>query len=494
MSVQQEQSRRLWGLSVTEIHDRFWLSRGVVIVRRGDAVTPKPGNEWYLLLDRGVLLIADVAPVLEMMYWSGRRLVVLRTKQGKHDESRTTRQRVCAGEDGRPRFTPLRDLRDRDALGTDSEDFRSDPRIGRVMVATQQEVADAWRQGGSIGKATDVAQALVLPDRRGSHIVVAEVFDAGNPVSSDRFIEELARLWHRPSPAIAGVRQVDDEVWADEDSQVDQSVEMLGPVWVGAGRQLQAGEAVLGPAILWDAVERASVEPSTEESYYDSFSPAVSAEKRAARRVMVHMRQVSKMTWIVKRAVDILGASAGLLATLPLWPLIVIAIYLEDGRPFFFGHRRESRGGREFYCWKFRSMRKNAEAIKRQLRNEADGPQFFMKNDPRLTRIGKLIRITNLDELPQLWNVLVGDMSLVGPRPSPRAENQHFPTWREARLSVRPGLTGLWQVERTRAPGIDFQEWVRYDLEYVERLSLLNDLKIILRTIPKVLKGGGNGR
>lgn len=491
MPVLQEQSRRLWGLTVTEIHDRFWLSRGVVVVRRGDMLPPKKSNEWYLLLDSRVLLLADIAPVLEMMYWSGRRLVVLRTKHGKLDENRmTTRQRVVAGADGRPRFSPLRDVRELEA----TEPSESDPHIGRVMISASDEVADAWRQGGSIGNATAIAQAIVPMDRRGSHVVVAEAFDAACPSASARYTQELARHWHRPSPAIAGVKQLDDEVWADEDSQVAESVEILGPVWVGAGRQLNDGEAVLGPAILWDAVERANTEPRHEESYYDSFSPALSAEKRAARRVMVHMRGVSMTTWFVKRAVDILGASFALLLALPVWPLIIIAIYLEDGRPFFFGHRRESRGGREFYCWKFRSMRKNAEAIKRQLRNEADGPQFFMKNDPRLTRIGKIIRITNLDELPQLWNVLVGDMSLVGPRPSPRAENQHFPAWREARLSVRPGLTGLWQVERTRAPGIDFQEWVRYDLEYVERLSLLNDLKIILRTIPKVLKGGGNGR
>ena len=110
------------------------------------------------------------------------------------------------------------------------------------------------------------------------------------------------------------------------------------------------------------------------------------------------------------------------------------------------------------------------------------------------TRVGRLLRVSNLDEIPQFWNVLRGDMAIVGPRPSPRGENQFCAAWREARLSVRPGITGLWQVERTRAPGIDFQEWVRYDLEYVQRLGTATDIAIIARTISKLIKGEVRGR
>ncbi len=168
----------------------------------------------------------------------------------------------------------------------------------------------------------------------------------------------------------------------------------------------------------------------------------------------------------------------------------MLAIWLEDGRPFFFGHVRETRGGREFPCIKFRSMRKDAEQIKAQLgqkKNQADGPQFFMENDPRLTRVGRFIRKYNLDELPQFWNVLTGDMSIVGPRPSPHKENQYCPPWREARLSVRPGITGLWQVKRTRRAGTDFQEWIKYDLEYVEKRYWWMDLRIIWQTVANML-------
>jgi lipopolysaccharide/colanic/teichoic acid biosynthesis glycosyltransferase len=109
-----------------------------------------------------------------------------------------------------------------------------------------------------------------------------------------------------------------------------------------------------------------------------------------------------------------------------------------------------------------------------------------MENDPRITRVGKLLRKLQLDEIPQFWNVLSGHMSVVGPRPSPNAENQYCPGWREARLSVRPGVTGLWQIRRTRADGADFQEWIRYDIEYVEKASFRLDLYIIWKTISLV--------
>jgi lipopolysaccharide/colanic/teichoic acid biosynthesis glycosyltransferase len=190
-----------------------------------------------------------------------------------------------------------------------------------------------------------------------------------------------------------------------------------------------------------------------------------------------------------KRGFDILFALLVLLFTLPLYPLIILAIWIEDGRPFFFGHKRETLGGREFPCLKFRSMRKNAEGSKARLQsaNRSDGPQFFIENDPRVTRVGLFLRKTNLDELPQFINVLLGHMSVVGPRPSPRNENQFCPAWREARLSVRPGITGLWQVSRTRRQGLDFQEWIRFDVQYVETANWRLDLLIILKTCRLVM-------
>jgi lipopolysaccharide/colanic/teichoic acid biosynthesis glycosyltransferase len=129
--------------------------------------------------------------------------------------------------------------------------------------------------------------------------------------------------------------------------------------------------------------------------------------------------------------------------------------------------------------------------MKQQLagRNQADGPQFFMVKDVRVTRVGRFLRMTRLDELPQFLNVLFGHMSVVGPRPSPYKENQFCPPWREARLSVRPGITGLWQVKRTRKAGQDFQEWIRYDIEYVENATFWLDVVIIFRTVSSIFGG-----
>jgi lipopolysaccharide/colanic/teichoic acid biosynthesis glycosyltransferase len=179
---------------------------------------------------------------------------------------------------------------------------------------------------------------------------------------------------------------------------------------------------------------------------------------------------------------------------LPVMFLIGLLILLEDGRPVFFGHWRQGRGGRLFTCWKFRSMIRNAEQVAHELEqyNSCDGPQVFIQDDPRVTRMGRILRPSHLDELPQLWNVLVGQMSLVGPRPSPDGENQFCPAWRDIRLSVRPGITGLWQLNRRREPGEDFQEWIRYDIRYVRRAGLRMDFKILVKTAWVMIFGRGD--
>jgi len=184
------------------------------------------------------------------------------------------------------------------------------------------------------------------------------------------------------------------------------------------------------------------------------------------------------------RSFNVIVSALALLAALPLLPLIALGILIEDGRPIFFGHRRQTVGGRTFTCWKFRTMCRGAEKLKSKLaaQNICDGPQFHIADDPRLTRIGRVLRRWHLDEIPQFWNVLTGDMNVVGPRPSPEDENQYCPSWREARLSVRPGMTGLWQVCRTRQRSADFQEWIRYDLAYVREQSWSLDLSIMART------------
>lgn len=191
----------------------------------------------------------------------------------------------------------------------------------------------------------------------------------------------------------------------------------------------------------------------------------------------------SYLLW--KRVMDVVLTLIGVIALSPLFALVAILIKCTSAGPVFFAHRRQGLGGKEFPCLKFRSMRTGADAMQDALRskNEVDGPQFKIEHDPRLTVLGKWLRQTNIDELPQLFNVLVGHMSLVGPRPSPDKENQLCPSWRRARLSVKPGVTGLWQVMRLRdQEQSDFQEWIYYDVEYARHQSLWLDWQIILYT------------
>lgn len=186
-----------------------------------------------------------------------------------------------------------------------------------------------------------------------------------------------------------------------------------------------------------------------------------------------------------KRVLDFIVASVFLCVLAPLFAVVAALIKLTSRGPVFFAHEREGRGGRSFCCWKFRTMVDRAHRHQRDLygRNDVDGPQFKLAHDPRVTFVGQWLRRTNLDELPQLFNVLCGQMSLVGPRPSPFRENQLCVPWRRARLSVRPGITGLWQVCRhDRAHG-DFHQWIYFDTLYVRHRSLLLDLRILLATV-----------
>ncbi len=194
----------------------------------------------------------------------------------------------------------------------------------------------------------------------------------------------------------------------------------------------------------------------------------------------------------LKRALDLGGALALLLATGLLLAVIALAIKLEDGGPVFFRQMRVGRHGRLFVMHKFRSMVPNAEALKTRLlaQNEMrDGILFKIRKDPRVTRVGRLLRKTSLDELPQLLNIVRGEMSLVGPRPPVPSEVALYDPAHRRRLAVTPGITCLWQISGRN--NIDFPGQVRLDVEYIERQTLGLDLAILLRTIPAVLSGRG---
>jgi exopolysaccharide biosynthesis polyprenyl glycosylphosphotransferase len=195
---------------------------------------------------------------------------------------------------------------------------------------------------------------------------------------------------------------------------------------------------------------------------------------------------------IMKRVIDILGSAALLLALAPLFAVVAWLIRKDSSGPVFFTQERIGFNKRPFRLIKFRTMMDGADHQQAELEhlNEAAGPVFKIKSDPRVTRVGKFLRRFSIDELPQLVNVLKGDMSLVGPRPLPVRDFDRFNTqWHKRRLSVKPGMTCLWQVNGRS--NITFDHWVQMDLEYIDNWSLRLDMKILLKTIPAILKGSG---
>ena len=190
-----------------------------------------------------------------------------------------------------------------------------------------------------------------------------------------------------------------------------------------------------------------------------------------------------------KRVLDIAVSTVGLLILLPLLPCIALLIKITSRGPVFFSQTRVGRNGRLFRLYKFRTMVKDAEQLRANLssRNEIDGPVFKMALDPRITPVGAWLRRSSIDEFPQLWNVFLGEMSLVGPRPPLPSEVAQYEKWHRRRLSIKPGLTCLWQVSGRHR--VDFKNWMKLDLQYIDSWSWWSDVKILLRTIPALLRG-----
>jgi lipopolysaccharide/colanic/teichoic acid biosynthesis glycosyltransferase len=194
----------------------------------------------------------------------------------------------------------------------------------------------------------------------------------------------------------------------------------------------------------------------------------------------------------IKRFIDIVISAVALVLLLPVFLLIALAIKITSEGPIYYRWRVVGEGGRPITSYKFRSMYKDADQCKAALlaQNEMSGPVFKMTHDPRITSLGRILRKYSLDELPQLWSVLKGEMSLVGPRPPLASEWEHFNERQKQKLQVKPGLTCLWQINgRNRIR--DFDDWVRLDLQYIQEWSLGLDFKILLKTIPAVILGRG---
>jgi lipopolysaccharide/colanic/teichoic acid biosynthesis glycosyltransferase len=291
--------------------------------------------------------------------------------------------------------------------------------------------------------------------------------------------------------------------------RIHESARLLGPVIVQDGVAIEANATIIGPSIIGagatigpDALiaqcivqpkayiaARAVVRQRLVSSAADEEVKAPAGyDPSRIRAFRSQLRDEPARRPIypgVKLVIEAVIAALAVLVLLPLLALIAVLIKLESAGPVLFFDRREAKNGKNFNCLKFRTMVRDADSMQRDLlsKNELDGPQFKLDKDPRVTRIGRWIRPCSLDELPQLINVALGQMSLVGPRPSPFRENQTCIPWREGRLSVRPGITGLWQVCRNDRGSGDFHQWIYYDLLYVKHASAQVDVKIILATI-----------
>ena len=302
--------------------------------------------------------------------------------------------------------------------------------------------------------------------------------------------------------AIAGAARILGPIVVHASATIEDGATILGPAVIGAGARVSKGAVVAHAVVGPDATvpsgivvrDRTWFKTAEEARFSGTEAKPVTYSERLARLSMEanHAAAFGKQQepagsgrdLALKRALDVCAALAGILVTSPLLILIAAAVWLESRGPIFYGDKREGLRGRGFSCWKFRTMFTGAHLAQMQLKaqDQTDGPHFKMDRDPRVTRVGRVLRALNVDELPQLFNVLLGEMSLVGPRPSPFRENQVCVPWRSARLSVRPGITGFWQVCRHNRAAGDFHQWIEYDLLYVQHRSFVLDLKILAAT------------
>jgi lipopolysaccharide/colanic/teichoic acid biosynthesis glycosyltransferase len=460
----------VWGLQLRQLHDAFWHARGVQCVVRGRQQPLQRAAELYLLLEPDQMVVFNIAELSERLTWHNASVTRLRIV---NEPERGYRERVVLGPDGLVRrIERIYRPRSRGA--------------SRIVLTSSRRVASIWMAAATWREGWDRVRRSVPWERVDHQKCPGRTAMQGNAERERVLLNELVERWPTPAQAIDGIEEAEAGVWRIEGEAGEAGAVRIGPLWLGRGVARAHHRCLIGPRWLADvddgsdtgALRPVKVRRIAEVELAEAPGPGES-------------RPIGQTYAFFKRAMDVAVSAVALLVMLPLFPIVAVLIVMEDGLPLFFGHDRQGRGGRPFKCWKFRTMHRNAVDIARELEeyNRADGPQVYIQDDPRVTRVGAWLRKTHVDEFPQFYNVLVGHMSLVGPRPSPDDENQFCPAWRDTRLSVRPGITGLWQLERTREPGEDFQEWIRYDIEYVRRADFWLDVQILLRTARLFFRG-----
>ena len=456
----------VWGLSARQLHDAYWRSRGVECVRRGSGLPHRCSAELYLLLEKEQMSLFEMSDLSDRMTWHNALIMRLRLLDERH---RVYSERVVTNDQGLVRSIERR---------------YSDTTLPMnwVVITTKRRVAQNWSAAATRRVGWDRVRRSVPWSRVNHWKCDGTTFDERIVGEQQSLLTNLVERWLDPSQVIEGIVSTGGDIWHLEDETPPPDKKLIGPLWLGSGCQSFSRQCVVGPS--WQVDRRDNPLGTIVRTI-----PDVEASKNAS---LNQENQKSRTLYrISKRLLDLLFSFSVLVCLLPLLLIISLAILLSDGAPVFYGHKRQGRGGRTFRCWKFRTMRKNADSMVQSLQesNVCDGPQVLIKNDPRVTPVGNILRSTQLDELPQFLNVLLGQMSIVGPRPSPNDENQLCPAWRDVRLSVRPGITGLWQLKRTRQPGEDFQEWIRFDIEYVRQASMKTDLSILFATTCSFISG-----
>jgi len=458
----------IWGLTPRDLHDAFWNARGVQCVRRGESAPLQRAAELFLLLEPGQMVIFNVAQLSERLTWRNALLTRLRLVD---EQARSYRERVVVDERG--------------LVQRIERHYRPEVRGSwRAVLTSSRRIAGIWmaapsRREGWVRVRRSVAWSRV------DHFKCPGIARLEGDGAQERHVlDAIVQRWSTPAQSIEGIEEWQPGVWRVAGEPSVEDAVRVGPLWLGHGWAMADRQCLVGPRWLPDRVPPGDRRGAVKIR-------AISQVELADVPRAVSGRAAGLTYAFVKRTLDVALSAAALVVLLPLIVLIAMLIVLEDGLPIVFGHTRQGRGGRPFRCLKFRTMHRHAEQIARELEayNVCDGPQVYIRDDPRVTRVGRWLRKTHLDEVPQFFNVLFGHMSLVGPRPSPDDENQYCPAWRDTRLSVRPGITGLWQLNRTRGPGEDFQEWIKYDIEYVQRASTWLDLNIMVKTAWIILRG-----
>jgi lipopolysaccharide/colanic/teichoic acid biosynthesis glycosyltransferase/ADP-glucose pyrophosphorylase len=346
-------------------------------------------------------------------------------------------------------------------------------------------------------------------------------------------LQRTLLLNHPEEVSHADMTMIADGIWVGKNVTISPTAYVIGPVIIGSDSSIEPNTQIIGPAvigqrcavetgaivresILWDNVVMESgsraqfsivlegLRVTSGESFSNTVivdeAEAEDASLMASDHVFHGITSLTpslllgqKRPWylFLKRFMDIVISAIVFVTMLPVLLIIALAVKLDSTGPVLFRQKRSGKGGNDFRMLKFRTMVQDAENQQEKLlaRKDTDGPMFKLAVDPRTTRVGAFLRRTSLDELPQLINVLIGEMSLVGPRPLVMDEMKCSPSWREIRLRVKPGMTGLWQVSG-RSEG-HFHDWIRHDIHYVMNQSLWLDLKILFRTVKVVLKKVG---